>query len=332
MRKIFFRIGLALTLAATLSGCSGDPLRDVPRLAEVDVAEAAGEAEVVASDGGEVLPETAASGEAPRRGLLGFLKRKADAGKAEAVAPGSVGEVAAKPDGEFAEPADVETGETAAQGAAPQAKAVAVAAPAQDRGLFGFLKGTGADGGGTLTAMPADSSRASRYAPKPGAVDAREVPFGRTLPYGEIARVCNVPETQLGTKAGSWPERGARYDLRDSAPGSTGARTYYLTGFRDGCARQFTAALVMFGSPETWEQIHYGPAGESLPVLATDTAFEAVKSRVCRVGAGKPCGKRMSALERDTVFVSLYERFEDNTRWKNLLIHGGEVVAMGSSD
>ena len=154
------------------------------------------------------------------------------------------------------------------------------------------------------------------------------MPFGTRLPYGQIARVCNVPRRKLGKKIEGYPERRSTYDLYDSDPNASSARTFYLTGFDDGCARQFTAALVIFGSPESYEQIHYGPSGEAQPILDTDKAYERVKRRVCGVRKGKPCGSKMRRLERDTVFVSVYERFGSNPRWKNILLHDGEVVAM----
>lgn len=333
MRKVI--IGMTLVLLA--SGC-GDPLRDVPRLADVPVEAEAGQADVLATSADtETLPAAPVSDTAPKRGLLGFLKGKADAVRTPAAdaAQAPVGDAAqataavAAEDGAATDEAVAD--DLADVGSSPDdAEVVVVEAEEQPRrrGLFGL----GGGGGNDVQLAAATTSGAPRVnrraAPRPGAPDAREIAFGTTLPYGQIARVCGVPGAKLGPVTQTWPERGRGYELHDSAPGSTGAHTFYMTGFKDGCARQFTAALVIFGSPESWEQIHYGPAGESLPVLATDKAYEGVKSKVCRVGKGKPCGSRMRALEKDTVFVSVYERFEDNTRWKNILLHDGEVVAM----
>lgn len=192
---------------------------------------------------------------------------------------------------------------------APAPSEAASTAPAR-RGLFG-LGGGGAAG-----------------APSAGAPDAQQVSFGTALPYGQIARVCDAPVRRLGQKTESYPERGRGYTLYDSAPGSEGQRTFYLTGFSDGCPRQFTAALAIFGDPESYEQIRYGPAGASMPRSVTDSAYEKVKNRVCRVRTGKPCGRRMSRLARNTVFVSVYERFGSNPRWKDILLHDGEVIAV----
>ncbi len=41
----------------------------------------------------------------------------------------------------------------------------------------------------------------------------------------------------------------------------------------------------------------------------------------------KPCGSKVSKLDRSTVFVSIYERFGSNPHWSNLLLHDGKVLA-----
>ncbi|SMX50760.1 hypothetical protein [Maliponia aquimaris] len=243
----------------------------------------------------------------------------ADAGQADAVAPdtprtpatnapprrGLLGLFGARAAAAKGEPV-AETPDTDLDEAAPEAELAAAPAPAPvRRGLFG-----------------------SKPARRSGGSDGSEVQLGVVVPYGQVARLCGVPTSKLGRKVESYPERSSRYDLYDSAPGTTSAHTYYLTGFKDNCARQFTAALVIFGSPESYEQIHYGPSGDTQPVSETDKAYEQIKRRVCGVGTGKPCGSRMRSLARDTVFVSVYERFGSNPRWKNILLHDGEVAAV----
>lgn len=236
---------------------------------------------------------------------------------------------------------------------AGQADAVAPETPRQPvtnekprRGLLGLLAGraervTGGgaapDEGREVAAAPRPDTTSKGLfgggsAPRAGAPDAREVSLGTALPYGEIARVCDAPKRKLGKKVEGYPERGSRYVLYDSAPDTTAPRNFYLTGFKDNCARTFSAALVIFGSPETYEQIHYGPSGDSQPISETDKAYEKVKRRVCGVRKGKPCGSKMRRLARDTVFVSVYERFGSNPRWKNFLLHDGEVVAVDLKD
>jgi hypothetical protein len=158
--------------------------------------------------------------------------------------------------------------------------------------------------------------------------DARDVPFGTVLPYGEVARVCAAKNKEsLGRRLDQAPARGRGYSLYDSAPLSVGARTFYVTGFKDNCPRQFTAALAVFGSPRIHEQLRYGLPSKSYPYSTTDKAYEKVKSTVCRVGKSKPCGAKMISLERSTVFISTYEKFSDNARWADILLHDGAVVA-----
>jgi hypothetical protein len=289
------RITFALAASATLflAAC-GDPLSDVPRYSDVPVAETAGQVDAVAPPTPRAPVVVQA---APRQGLLGLLSGRAAAAKAQPPARAPAAPATMEPDGAVLDVA-----------AAPPDVKPAVKKP-KNGGLFGG---------------PAPKSRA----PRPGAPDAREIPFGVNLPYGEIARVCGVAKRKLGKKMEGYPKRASKYLVYDSAPATTRPRSFYLTGFDDGCARQFTAALVIFGSPESYEQIHYGPSGKTQPVSETDRAYEKVKSRVCKVRKGKPCGSRMKQLSRTTVFVSVYERFGSNPRWKNILLHDGEVVAM----
>ncbi|MDA7425203.1 hypothetical protein [Thalassococcus lentus] len=316
----------------TLTACS-DPLRDVPRLADVEVAKEAGQAEALASPqpeaiaDGTVAPDSVleAEKETPKRGLLGFLRGRADAAKVEE--PGSEADVAddiVQQDVEAAVATQTEDG--------PPAEVIAAAAPPQaaadteTKPRGGLLGGLFA-GGGTSGDRDAPARRNTR-APKPGDPDYEQVGPGVTLPYGKIARLCGVSAARLGKKTDSYPARGRGYTVYDSKPGSTGLRNFYITGFDDGCARQFSAALVVFGAPQTYEQLRYSPAGKTMPVAETDRAYERVKSKVCRVGSGKPCGSRMDRLAKTTVFVSVYERFGGAARWKNLLLHDGGVEAL----
>ena len=54
----------------------------------------------------------------------------------------------------------------------------------------------------------------------------------------------------------------------------------------------------------------------------------ASRARSASIGAasGKPCGERVSKLEKDTVFVSAYERYGDNATWFEMLLHRGDVI------
>lgn len=341
-----------------LAACA-DPLEQVPRLddvalepetTQVDALPEADAQEIDAADAPKVD-----TSEAPTGGLLGFFRRQAERStQADAVETADEVETATA-DGEAA---GLETAVKPDAEDAPQAAAQATDAsegtatderPAR-RGLFGLFNSPptqSADDEQTAALAPeSDAPNAAPRprnsaatpprnrrqprgrGPKPGAPDYRQVGPGATLPYGEIARLCGVSAAKLGKKTASYPERGRGYTIYDSAPGSTGLRNFYVTGFDDGCARQFTAALVVFGEVTTYEQIRYSAASKTQPVSATDVAYETVKSRVCRVPKGKPCGSRLPQLAKTTVFLSIYERFGSNPRWKNLLLHDGEVAAL----
>ena len=181
-----------------------------------------------------------------------------------------------------------------------------LAEPAKKRGLFGGGSVEGARKG-------------------PGAMD---IIFGTILPYGEVARVCDARgQSSLGGRLGKAPSSGRGYALFDSAPDSTGPQTFYVTGFKDRCPRQFTAALALFVSPEVHEQLRYGRPIKLYPYSTTDKAYEKVKSSVCKVRKSKPCGANLKTLERNAVFVSTYEKFSDNARWADILLHDGVVAA-----
>ena len=160
------------------------------------------------------------------------------------------------------------------------------------------------------------------------APDSKDVTFGTILPYGEVAGVCDAKgQSSLGQHLDKAPSLGRGYALFDSAPNSTGPRTFYVTGFEDKCPRQFTAALALFGSPEVHEQLRYGRPGKLYLYSTTDKAYEKVKSSACKVGKSKPCGANLKTLERNKVFVSTYEKFSDNSRWADILLHDGVVAA-----
>jgi hypothetical protein len=163
-------------------------------------------------------------------------------------------------------------------------------------------------------------------APPAPSPQVAEVGFGTALQFGEVARVCEVREQDLGKMVEEPVARG--YRLFDSQPGSAGPRSFYITGFADDCARQLTAANVLFGTPSVYEQLHYGPAGENLPTAETDAAYEAIKANVCGAGKGKPCGKRIGTLDDTAFFVSAYERLGQTARWSEVLVHDGAVAAV----
>jgi hypothetical protein len=142
---------------------------------------------------------------------------------------------------------------------------------------------------------------------------------GQSVAFGAVASVCDLPESRLGAPIA----QSAGFALHDSAPGSTEPRTHWITGFSDGCPRQVTAALALFGDVAMHESFRYG-SREAYD--ATDAAYESVKARVCGVPQGQPCGAALNRLAADTVFVSLYPAFGAEEH-SDLLLHAGELIA-----
>jgi hypothetical protein len=150
---------------------------------------------------------------------------------------------------------------------------------------------------------------------------------GTVLPFGDIGVVCGVRGRALGKEVDRFPAKGKGYRLYDSNPSSTLPRTHFLTGFKDGCARQFTASLVLIGSPVLHEQMRYDPSNNDIPVTEADKAYERIKRRICKVSKGEPCPeKHVAALEKGMAFVTLYERFGGNASWEEVLLHNGQIA------
>ncbi|MGR3500854.1 hypothetical protein [Pseudaestuariivita sp.] len=332
---------LALTVAC------GDPLRDVQRFEDVDV-----QAEQAAAPAVEAQAERT---RAP--GLFGLLRGRGAPAEAAPTSPAAdpeVDAVVASVAGNDAAQEATEAPETdeapteiASAAAAPDVAMAPAAAPRQ--GLFSrLLRGGSAPRPKAVpdTAVPIPVASAQDPEPQfaapqgglgglfgprtaridPGAVDGRLVEYGTPVSFGEIVRVCDVTKRQMGKELARYPQRRPVYRLYDSKPSQTGPRPHYITGFSDNCARKFTASLAMFGTPQMHELIRYGQPDKVQPYSDTDTAYEQVKRRVCRVRDRVPCGGRMDQLAKDTVFISTYERFEGSELWANILLHGGEVV------
>lgn len=187
----------------------------------------------------------------------------------------------------------------------PDAETVAETAPAAPRrGLFGLLNASAGSSG-----------------PAPRAEN--EIPPGTMMAFGEIGPTCGMSRRDLGTEIA----KASGYTIYDTFPNSTAPRPHYITGFSDGCARQFTAALVLLGDVGTHEVVRYNRTRVDLPYSKTDSAYEAIKSSFCRSGFGKPCGARLERLATRTTFVTAYERFGAGPIWAEFLLHDGTVAA-----
>ncbi|WP_281984662.1 hypothetical protein [Thalassorhabdomicrobium marinisediminis] len=163
--------------------------------------------------------------------------------------------------------------------------------------------------------------------------DTSDVSPGAVLPFGEIARVCDVGGDALGTLV----DQGGGFQIYDTIPNSKAPRPFYITGFDDRCARTFTGAVVISGDVETHEFVRYRPSNQGIGYTATDNAYEALKASYCRVGQGVPCGAKQGQLNQSTRFVTVYNFFGGTfssvpTEWAQILLHGGEVVAMSIKD
>ena len=289
--------GAALCALVILSAC-GDPLRDVERLSDVEVT-------------GETAAIAASDAEPP-----GLFRRLFGGGEGK--------RAAAEPEADAPEAAVANEGgaeEAAAEEAAVET--ASAAEPAPRRGFLGGLFGGGRrDAGLTGTGGPTAEQVA------PDGPDAQISDPDRVLAFGEMARVCDLTRSDRGQQVA----KSGGFVLYDTVPGTTGQRTHYITGFGDGCARQFSAALVLFGSPLAHEAARYDPLNKDIPYSETDAAYEDIKRQVCGVGRGTPCGARMDRLARGTVFLTAYERFESSPVWADILIHDGAVVAMDLKD
>ena len=326
---------LVLPAFVLITACAGDPLANIPRLDEVNVAGPAPIVEAVEAPGEsdenaglfqrllrqrQVTPDEAAT-PAPAAPATSATSAAQEAAPVTAGADNASSTEAPKKRGWFFgrrddAPKAEETVKTAVlDGGATAEDGVELAsletAPARKStargGLFGGMNGAQTSASGQREAMP-----------------------GEVLPYGEIARACHAKGTKLGQQVAKYPERGAKYRVYDSAPGHVGLHSFFITGFADGCPRQFTAALAVFGSPGMYEALRYGLPVKARSKKPTDIAYEKVKSRKCGVGRTKPCGAKISRLEKTTVFLSLYNRFEGAQGWTNLLLSDGKVMALDS--
>lgn len=143
------------------------------------------------------------------------------------------------------------------------------------------------------------------------------------VPFGRLARNCTVRKRDMGTQI----DTVSGYNIYDTKPGAGGLHTFFIDGFRDGCTRQLSGALIVFGDVGTHELVRYADVGIDQPYTITDEAYEMIKASFCRVRRTEPCGRRIDRLARTTSFVTIYESFADNARWVDVLLHQGEVIA-----
>lgn len=162
---------------------------------------------------------------------------------------------------------------------------------------------------------------------------APEVAPGEVLPFGKTARACGLPKRDLGTMVDKFPREGRpQWQLFDTDPTSTSPRTQFITGFSDGCPRQLTAALVVFGSAGVHEALFLS-GGKNHSETAADAAYAQIKTRTCGVAAKVPCpANRLAKLEKELTFATAYSRFGGVGPQLELLLRSGDLVAEGRRD
>lgn len=276
-----------------LAACS-NPLDDIGRMSDMSIPEDAAAAALVET------PDAAGTGFFAW--LFGSAANDAEVTGAAALGPidPETGEPVTEPGGTDVIPGD-DTMDDALREEAEQPRG----------GIFGFFRDN-------LGRSPGAAD------PAPSGPDGEVIPPGLQLAYGEIGTVCGLSARDLGTVV----ERQAGFTLHDSAAGSRDLRNFYVTGFRDGCARQFTGAMVLFGDPGMHETIRYSAGTSGIPYNRTDEAYEEIKAGICRAARGEPCGEAIDRLSRSMAFLTVYSRFGSSPQWAEILLYDNEVVAM----
>lgn len=169
-----------------------------------------------------------------------------------------------------------------------------------------------------------NAPKANKKAPKKS---RSTVALGTVLPFGTVGISCEARPKDMGERVDKFPSSGAAaWQIYDTDPSSIAPRTQFITGFKDGCARQVTAALILFGSPSLHEFQRYSKARAKVSWSKADNNYETIKSRVCSVGRKKPCPTgKVGKLEKHMAFVSVYKQFGDATGWLELLLHNGKL-------
>lgn len=345
MRSLVIIVSIAF-----LGACSGNPLDNLTRLSDLNIPDDSVSVAVVEAmgDPDASLPDVATDQEADLVtapvaivdpvAKLGFFARllggpgtpTPDATEADAIA---LTDDTFEPGGPTPELLGVAADVGVAAQDAAATPEITVSAPKQ-AGFFGRLFGGTSKAPAEASVPEATAAAVVTNAPNPAPAtrqgngpDAQIVTVGTQLPFGVIATNCDVSRRQLGTKVGQ--ESG--YTLYDTIPNATALRTHYITGFKDNCARQFTAATSLIGDIGTHEVVRYLPSNNRMAYSVTDNAYEQIKASFCGVAARQPCGGKLDRLARTTTFITAYRNFGANPTWANILLHKGGVVAMGEA-
>lgn len=313
------RLCFGAVLFLLVSGCFQAP--ELPLLSDVDLAENAPESGLLSPDTGapktvlqeletvENLPAVEAVLDStvgkPRRGLLGFFARRDTS----------------KPDAILGEVVDPEIVDDSGDGVDEAIEDIALTDAADAHATAAV----------DLEAKPARKGWFGPRRVKPSRLTQTKT--GVMLPFGQIGRACGLRASELGKEVDRFPERGKGYRLYDSDPSTTQPRIHYVTGFKDGCPRQFTASLALLESPLLHERLLTVKGRQSQHSTKADIAFHKIRAQVCRTGRGKTCPeKRAEALEKTMAFITTYERFGGNASWTEILMHDGVIAANSSQE
>lgn len=236
--------------------------------------------------------------EAKTGGLFAFLKPK------HPPAPAEPEPFEARPE-TLGVPAVLPTPDEAPDAAEPPETQAPTASAAPKKPLFGFLKPKATHGTPKSTVQP-----------------------GEVLPFGEVGIACEANKRSMGREVDQFPREGTTvWRLFDTDPANTGPRTQFITGFADGCARQVTASLVMFGEAGLHEVLRYSDSNEA-DWSQADKSYEAIKSSTCGVKRKQRCpADKVGLLEKQLAFVSVYPTFGAPKGWLELLLHNGDVMS-----
>jgi len=317
--------------------CAAACARTAPD-ASLEAAEPSGSDVVILVDSD--FAETTTSPE-PKRGFLGIFNRKnkpsandaANGSSPEAVTEALIAE-GASPVVQEPEGPSMTDDEIKARGIV----ADSAAEPSTRPRLFGFLRKIApevpedpspteimlATPSGAVEPSMTDEEIAARgevgLAPSSSGFDLVGTPG-----FGAFTPACGVRKRDLGTEVARSPGAGT-YKLYDTAPSSASPRLQYVTGFKDGCARQFYAALALFGEPVVHETKRYDRTNKR-PYSAADEAYETVKRRVCKVGRGEHCpAPRLRNLGRDVALLTAYPSFGGTNECMDVVLFKGTVA------
>ena len=147
----------------------------------------------------------------------------------------------------------------------------------------------------TLTALAALLSACASLPETKGTASSKSPQA--TLPFGAVEESCGA----RGSALGKLIEKNGKWKLYDTRPGAVGPRNFFVTGFKDGCARKVTGAVALFGDLGLYELVNYGGGGGAPPPGVEQTSEDDARTEERQPGKERVC-----AVDEDV---------EDETAW-----------------